>query len=309
MIKRGFVILATIGFIISIYLVADMLNCSELTIRDEELVLIVVELGNEKGIMLFDTGSDVSCIKQDKIKSYKHLKTDSVIITDANNIKQYKYIYEINNVQIAGYKISSTPFITDINLDFVDVKFDSSVNFIGIIGKPIISEFKWDFNLKDKKLKLSKRFLKKNNIDGFNLIHLDEISRTTVDVNGVPILMKFDTGCTYALVFSDSLKFENIYRISNIIAKSKKTSSLFNSSVSNSSTAFIDIGFTNIFLGNDFYSKCIFNFGNNERNLLGVSFLNQYKRVIIDDHGKRVLMKDKLIDEAIPNYATNRNFI
>jgi hypothetical protein len=244
-------------------------------------IYIEASVNDTTGLLLFDTGASISIVNE-KFVIDKKMKLSPYTITDSKGIHQTKDLYKVKKMVLGEIEIKRLQVYPKDSITWTDPKglFYKQDSIIGIIGNNIISNYIWDFDLMNRKVKVSKSkaycstlpdslavplFWNKGNKD------------IPVRINGAERMLTFDFGASSPLTLSDSIPNNFTEENANFTGHSSGALSHLDSTKRKGS----NMDFVNVKLGTYTFNEVLCT-ENDHSNLLGLPFIWAFERVVVD---------------------------
>ena len=250
-------------------------------------IYLEASVNDTSGLFLFDTGAGISIVNE-KFVVNKKRKLNSHTLTDSQGIQQTKDLFKVNNFVLGDIQIERLQVYPKDSITWTDTKgfFYNQDSIIGIIGNNIISKYIWDFDLINKKVKISKskRYCRAiHDSLSVPLFWNNGNKDIPVKINGADRMLTFDFGASMPLSISDSIPYKLSSKRGTF---SQSTIGAFNH-LDSTARKESNIAFVDVELGTYKFNDIQCN-ENAHSDLLGLPFIWAFERVIVDYLNDRV---------------------
>ncbi len=256
---------------------------TEFIVGKEGRIYLNAKINGKAGLLLFDTGAGITSVNE-KLVSDPDMKLSSNIITDAKGLTQTKNLYKTKSFELAAINIEGLKVYPQDSLSWTDPKgvHYKKDSVIGIIGNNIISNYIWNFDLKNKRVTVSNDKKYCHNLPdslAIKLIPKNNYKEIQVLINGEPKMLTLDFGCSQPLVLSDSIPSQNKFKFKgSSISQNSRT---FLNHITKSKTPYTPISFVDVSFGPNQFNR-VRGTENAVSNLFGIPFIWAYERVVVD---------------------------
>ena len=174
-------------------------------------IFLQVSINGVSGYMGFDTGAEISGVRQGIEATETKLST---VVTDANGLSKKMSISILDNLSFGEIQISQMASIP-IPLAAWDKCgiFPEGDSIVGVLGSNAINHFVWDFDIVDRTVTLSGGLMMKpdNQNGAIDLIKTGMNSWCVeVEVGGEAKSLRLDTGSNQFITINDSLNSSEV---------------------------------------------------------------------------------------------------
>ncbi len=249
--------------------------------------------------MFFDTGFSLSTLQNIPESKSKFLY--KYIVKDSNGIEKELAVFNVEQFDIGNLSLNDYSFKEDTSLR----SFDVNLKTVGVIGHNIIKDYIWDFDM-DKSIvtvydKRSNPHMSTPDME-LSIVNKNNV---LIDVNGKKSKALFDTGCSAPVVLGGGSYQINNPFFPNFYFTSRNQSS-FSENVNRNKLLKNREEVINIKLGDICFNEVMYLNGKKEESLIGMPFLHNYKRVILDYPNCKIYFMHKRDDNELPSYSVTK---
>jgi hypothetical protein len=277
-----------------IYLVIASCGCensrtsiANIKISKSGLIFISANLEGYEAYFLFDTGSEISIIRDKYVNKRKIDEGKKIKLLDALGNVQIRTLIEWDGLEIGNIPLGSFNYVAvdDSFFNALETDLESeTIEIAGIIGANMLSLFNWDFSFVENRVAINKNITTSDDslYIEFNPKEGGFYSRLQVNDSIADFII--DTGCNTPLELANLIPGERKFFVSGVELRNYSMASAFENKKSETKLGFVDLA-----LNRDKFINTLCSY-NRINNIVGVSIFHNYERVIFSFESAKIFL-------------------